>query len=132
MQENEADKSKAIILAVNDMAAHIPFFPAADSERESVMRYLDRICPSPASVRFVALMAIEHMPKWLGGNGLRAILCQRFRPLDGIEADVSPDDMPKLANRIEQRAIEQHEQKKYLSSPQALRLLSEAKKGKSS
>ena len=53
---------------------------------------------------------IDRVGEWKGTKQLRGLLCQKFRPLDDVEADCeiagfTPDDN-------ESRAIEEHEQRK--------------------
>ncbi len=65
----------------------IGFFPREDEARMVIGDALAAMCPNVAALRYVVRRACELYQNWdrCGIQGLRQIVCYRFRPADGIE-----------------------------------------------
>jgi hypothetical protein len=111
-------RSLAIAACAAEMCAMLRFVAASGSGaneiREGVMRLLDKLAtPGDAAaeqLRWLKETLLNHYDEWPGPKTIRAIWCTRYKPADGIEADL-PVSSP-LAAEIEQRAIVGHENTK--------------------
>lgn len=84
------------------------FFPADAAARAAIRMFLVRICPDAEALDWLVRTVMNRIGEWPGPLELRAILCTKFRPADGIEADstikgLTPSD-------AEERQLEQHAQ----------------------
>lgn len=71
--------------AVEDLST-CDFFPREPGAQAAVMRLLAKICPNKAALRWLVDTFVNRIGKWHGPTELRAVLCTRYRPQDGIEA----------------------------------------------
>lgn len=92
--------------AVEDLAM-CEFFPSDPAARASIMRLLAKICPHREALQWLVAAFTDRVGKWHGPVELRAILCTRYRPCDGIEAY---SEIPGFtAQESESASLEQHE-----------------------
>lgn len=90
------------------------FFPADEFAKAAVMQLLERMAQDAEQVNWLVRTILETYDDWPGPRELRAVFCTRYKPADGVEADLTAG---RLAARIEMRQIEQHEETKRLSEP---------------
>lgn len=74
----------------------MPFFPQSDAARAVVALELAAMCGSDDQVNWLATRFTTLFKRWPGLAELRAVLCSKFRPLDGVEANsvAFPDGCP--------------------------------------
>lgn len=63
------------------------FFPPDEMARAAIEQLLARICPDQEALTWLVDEFVNHIGEWRGPVELRAILCTRYKPSDGIEAD---------------------------------------------
>jgi hypothetical protein len=64
----------------------IRFSPLADADTASaLMEELARMCPTLEGLEWVTRRTLQLYTEWPGLRELRAVLCARFQPADGIE-----------------------------------------------
>ncbi len=89
---NQADLDKAIgklrLLRMNPLSD-----PGVAS---ALMEELAAMCPDKEALEWLASRAIKVYRDWQGVLELRALLCSRYRPADGVEvySSVFPDAIP--------------------------------------
>lgn len=88
----------------------LEFFPADPGTRGAIGLLLAKMCPSKEALRWLVSQMVNHVGKWHGPMELRGVLCTRFRPVDGVEADSSLSGYSPADG--EMRALEAHEQLK--------------------
>ena len=88
------------------------FFPADEFAKAAVMQLLERMATDAEQVNWLVRTILENYDEWPGPRELRAVYCTRFKPADGVEADLVSG---RLAAKIEMRAIEAHEATKAIS-----------------
>lgn len=69
-----------------DRLSLLPFFPSSPGQRAALAAMLLEMCSSDDQLDFIARQYMKHYRKWEGPTELRAILCGKFKPRDGIEA----------------------------------------------
>ncbi len=74
--------AKAVKEAIDTMAM-LRFFPA---DGTPVADLLSQMCSNDDQVRWLARRAVALYNEWPGPRELRAVLCSRFKPADGVEA----------------------------------------------
>jgi hypothetical protein len=91
--------------AVTDLSL-IEFFPSSPNQHAAVGLLLARICPHREALSWLVRTYTDHIGRWHGPMELRAVLCTRYRPADGIEAW---SQLPGFrASDAEQRHLDQH------------------------
>ena len=75
---------KEIQVAVRKLSA-IPFFPAGEFARESIMDELAAFVLHARALDWLVRSAMAAMTQWQGCAELRALHNTRFKPADGIE-----------------------------------------------
>lgn len=63
------------------------FFPPDPATRTEIGILLAKIVPSREALDWLVDAMVNRVGEWKGPAELRAVLCWRYRPLDGIEAD---------------------------------------------
>lgn len=63
------------------------YFPADEDARAAFMEILGAMCSSDEQVIWLAKRTLQLHREWPGPLEVRAILCSKFLPRDGIEAD---------------------------------------------
>jgi hypothetical protein len=92
----------------------LEFFPTDGITRGAIQILLAKICPSREALDWLVDQMVNRVGKWHGPTELRAVLCTRYRPADGIELDSAlPGFAPQDA---EMRYLEEHEQRKQLGA----------------
>ena len=95
--------------ALQDLSM-LEFFPSDEGARAAIMRTLARMCPHLEALEWLVRQFCDRIGRWHGPAELRAVLCTRYRPSDGIEAfSALPGFRPEDS---EQRLMEEHEQLK--------------------
>ena len=71
--------------------AVLPYFPAATEKdaRAEIVLIACKMAGDIDRLRWLVSRACEVWDQWHGPRELRALLCSRFRPADGIEADTA-------------------------------------------
>jgi hypothetical protein len=82
MKTQDLFTEQDLVQAVDDLAT-MPYFPT--ESRGSVMTLLRKMCPHRTALRWLVAEAVNHVDKWPGLAELRAILCMRYDPADGID-----------------------------------------------
>ncbi len=72
-------------LAIDDLAI-CEYFPADEGARAAIMRLLARMVPHKEALQWLVTTYTNKVGKWKGPVELRAVLCTRFKPADGVEA----------------------------------------------
>lgn len=114
------EKDVAIFEAIREMSC-LQFFPIDSGAREAIMGLLDRMAANGGQIRWLTRMMVDHVGEWKGPTELRGIFCQRYRPLDGIEANSSHPRFSPEAN--ESRALLEHAEVKRLPVGETLSLV---------
>lgn len=95
--------------AIEDLAM-CEFFPREPGPQAGVMRLLVEMVPSREALRWLVDTYTNRIGKWHGPAELRAVLCTRYKPQDGIEGW---SQLPGFtAADSEERSYAQHEQLK--------------------
>ncbi len=79
-----------IATAVNSLAA-LRYFPADGGARVTIMQLFERMVTDQRQLDWLTSTLIDRVGKYQGTDQLRAVFCTRFKPKDGIEANLSPD-----------------------------------------
>ncbi len=77
---------KRVIEAVERLSC-LSMFPSADGARTEIMRLIDRMVSTPEQLEWLVRTMVDQVGEWKGPRELRAVLCTRFKPADGIGAD---------------------------------------------
>lgn len=75
---------KKVIEAV-DRLGSLAMFPSSPGARAEIMALLERMVVNDTQLDWLVRTMIDHVGTWHGPKELRAVLCTRFRPADGIE-----------------------------------------------
>lgn len=116
--------NKAMQGALQAAIAHLSmlkFFPSDDFARAAIMQLIERMATAPEQVAWLAKTVVDNYNDWPGPHAMRAVFCTRYKPADGVEADLTEG---LLASKIEARAIAAHQEHKALPLP-AKRVLKE-------
>lgn len=76
---------KKVISAVERLSC-LAMFPSSDGARTEIMRLVDRMVSDETQLEWLVRTMVDQVGEWKGTKELRAILCTRFKPADGIEA----------------------------------------------
>ena len=71
--------------AVEDLSM-LEYFPREPGAQAAIMRLLVQMVPHRKALRWLVDTFTNRIGKWHGPTELRAILCTRFAPRDGIES----------------------------------------------
>lgn len=109
------DRQRQIVATVGEMAA-LKYFPSDEHGRAAIMKLLDRMAGANyrEQLNWLSETLMDNYTEWPGPHEIRAIFCTRFKPADGIEADLTAG---RLAAKIEARALEAHQAHKQLAAP---------------
>ena len=77
---------KKVIDAVERLSC-LSMFPSSDGARTEIMRLIDRMVSNEVQLEWLVRTMVDQVGTWPGPKELRAVLCVRFKPADGIEAD---------------------------------------------
>jgi hypothetical protein len=84
-----------------DKLKTIPYYPTDAGAQAAICEFLAKICPHRAALLWVVDRLCESARAWPGLAEVRGLLCWKFRPADGIEADCSvPGFGPEDGERI--------------------------------
>ena len=64
----------------------LKFFPQAEAQ-QAIAMYLAQICGNGDRLSWLVSQLVNHVGEWPGPAEVRGLLCSRFKPADGIEAD---------------------------------------------
>lgn len=67
------------------MLALMAYFPSDEEFRAALVELLGEMCNSDTEVLWLARRMRNLYPKWPGAHELRAVLCSKYSPRDGIE-----------------------------------------------
>lgn len=115
-----SEKDKAIIEAISELSC-LRYFPADAGTRTAIAKLIDRMTRSATEVRWLTRAMVDQVGEWQGPKELRGILCQRFAPADGVEAESTHPKFSAEAN--EARMLEAHQVLKYIAAPNAMALV---------
>lgn len=62
-------------------------FPSDPLAHAEIAKLFQRMVERPDQLNWLVDVMINHVGEWPGPAQMRGILCTRFKPLDGIEAD---------------------------------------------
>ena len=82
---------------ITGMLASLPYFPSEDIARAAIAKQVASMCRDLDQARWLMDRALQLWTKWEGPRELRALLCARHKPHDGIEVNLStvfPDGIP--------------------------------------
>lgn len=86
------------------------FFPADAPSRAAIEALLARMCPHKEALEWLVDEFINRINDWQGPGELRGVLCTRYKPDDGIEANCSiPGYRPQDGEAI---CFDRHQQLK--------------------
>ena len=71
--------------AVDDLSM-LRFFPGDPTTQAAIGKLLVRICPHREALRWLVETFVNRIGEWKGPAELRAVLCTRYQPHDGVEA----------------------------------------------
>lgn len=115
----------AAVMAVGEMSL-LKFFPTDEFAKAALVGLLCRMATEPAQLQWLSRTLMDNYTEWPGPQEIRAVFCTRFKPADGIEADLTAG---RLAAKIEARALEAHQQHKQLAAPTEVLALVKGAKG---
>ncbi len=78
----------AAIKAAIDAMTALRFFPAEPPARLEIAKLLSRMCPSDESALWTAQTMVDRFGEWKGTAWLRALLCAKYAPADGVRAEL--------------------------------------------
>lgn len=84
----------------------LKYFPGDSGTRAAIGALLARIVPHLDALQWLTRAYVDRIGQWHGPMELRAILCRRYAPADGVEAHTSLPGW--TAAEAEAEAIEQH------------------------
>lgn len=100
---------KDLELAVDELSM-CEYFPTDPGTRAAIMRLLARMVPHRQALTWLVRTLVDRVGQWKGPTELRAVLCTRYPPADGVEAFSA---LPGFTlNDSEAAVLEQHEQLK--------------------
>ena len=113
-------KAAAILECVGRLGA-LKFFPSEEYARRAIMDEIDSFAENAEQVQWLFRYVLSHCNEWEGPQSLRAMFCMRFKPADGIDANL-PLGHPVMVE-AEQRAIAKHDEVRLLGAGEGLPLL---------
>lgn len=98
--------ANVISRAIEDMSL-LNFFPP-ERAWPALVNLIRTMCSTDAEVQWLAARVVQVWNKWEGPAELRAVLCSKFRPADGVEGDSTlaqfsdgyPSERPQIAAPI--------------------------------
>lgn len=78
--------SLKIIVATVERLSTLPFFPSDDGARKAIMNEIKNMCWTNEWVTWLGSRMIHLYDRWPGMREMRAVLCARIAPADGIDA----------------------------------------------
>ncbi|MCL4853371.1 MAG: hypothetical protein KJZ78_18605 [Bryobacteraceae bacterium] len=118
---NEADLRRA-----NARLAMCSFYPSDEAVQAAIMELLAKMCPSLEALQWLTTTMIDRVGVWKGPMELRGVLCWRYKPADGVEANSSlPGFRPEDGEAL---SLERHAQLKAGGvCEEAMQFITEAK-----
>lgn len=106
-----------IVKAVEEFGM-LRYFPADDAARKGVMRLLDRMVGTQEQLAWLVRTMVDQVGEWPGPVELRGVLCAKFQPADGVEANCSAGGVASAfsPDACEGRSFEAHEEHKKLGA----------------
>jgi len=101
----------------------LKYFPSDPIVRTEIMRLIERMITEPHQAEWLAEMMTKHFNEWPGPLALRAMVSQRWKPADGVEADMQGFGGTLEMEIITKRHLESEERKRI--TPGARKLLAE-------
>lgn len=84
-----------------DKLKTIPYYPADGGAQAAICEFVAKICPSREALCWLVDRLCETARAWPGLAEVRGLLCWKFRPNDGIEAECSlPGFSPADGERL--------------------------------
>jgi len=115
-------RTQAIEAAAAELTAMLKFVSENSSDvRFGLMKMLDRMAAEDEETAIRQMewftgTVVNNFDEWPGPMTLRGVFCVKYKPRDGVEADLPPC---RLASKIEERALMAHEEAKRVSLPAA-------------
>ena len=78
--------AKVLATAINRLAT-LRYFPSDKGVKVELAKMLNEMCSTDEQVEWLANRTTQLYTEWLGPAELRAVMCSRYCPADGIEAD---------------------------------------------
>jgi len=88
----------------------LKYFPVDDEQghvKQELARLFERMVETPEQLEWLVSTLIDQVGTYPGTEQIRAVYCTRYKPLDGIEANLSPE-MPLYRTAEECEATEKH------------------------
>ncbi len=63
----------------------LPYFPTDESARAALVGLMSSAASNNEQIEWTVAKCLAHWDKWEGPHELRALLCSKFRPADGVE-----------------------------------------------
>lgn len=87
--------------AISDLGM-LQFFPSDPGAQVGVQNLLRKMCPHKEALLWLVQTLVNRVGRWPGPMEVRGVLCWKYKPADGIEADssikgFSPSDGEELA-----------------------------------
>lgn len=101
----------------------LKYFPSDPIVRAEIMKLIERMITEPHQAEWLAEMMTKHFNEWPGPLALRAMVSQRWKPADGVEADMQGFGGTLETEIIMARYLESEERKQI--TPGAQKLLAE-------
>lgn len=99
---------KAIMGAI-DRLATLRHFPTDEGARMAIAKEIVKMCSTTEQVIWLGERMMVLYDSWPGPHELRAVLCSKFAPKDGIEADSRDPRYLEWGIPSEKRAPDEHE-----------------------
>jgi len=115
-------RTQAIEAAAAEIISMLKFVSENSADvRLGLMKLLDRMASDDEETAIRQMnwyvgTVINNFDEWPGPVTLRGVFCVKYKPRDGVEADLPPC---RLASKIEERALLTHEEKKQIPLPAA-------------
>lgn len=112
--------TKRQIMEAVDSLSVLRFFPQSEPARIAIALLLERMVSTVEQLEWLVLTLIDRVGTYLGSDQIRAVFCERFRPGDGIEANLSPENPlyqteEQCEAREKRRATGEIEERRYLA-----------------
>jgi hypothetical protein len=103
-----------------DRLSVLRFFPQSEQGRIALAELVDRMVSTVDQLEWLVLTLIDRVGTYLGSDQIRAVFCTKFRPKDGIEANLSSENpLYQTAEQCEERerlhASDEIEAQRYLA-----------------
>lgn len=96
----------------NGQLKMLSYYPTDAETQAAIMRLLAKICPHVEALEWLVNTFVDRIGKWHGPAELRAVLCWKYRPSDGVELDSALAGFRPLDG--EALSIERHNERRQL------------------